>query len=80
MEGNIGNTLKINVSQEPEKPKYDEWEIKNAVRTLIEAEEIKSNVELMAFVAPELEKQAKATKSAAEILYGNTTQEPKENK
>lgn len=80
MEGNIGNTLKINVSQEPEKPKYDEWEIKNAVRTLIEAEEIKSNAELMAFVTPELEKQAKATKSAAEILYGNTTQEPKENK
>lgn len=63
-------TLKINVSQEPEKPKYDEWEIKNAVRTLIEAETIKNNAELMALVAPELEKQAKATKNAAEILYG----------
>ncbi len=75
-----GNTLKINVSQEPEKPKFDEWEIKNAVRTLIEAEEIKSNAELMAFVAPELEKQARAAKSAAEILYGNDTQEAKENK
>lgn len=69
-------TLKINVSKEPEKPKYDEWEIKNAVRTLVEAEEIKNNAELMAFVAPELEKQAKAVKSAAEILYG----ENKENK
>ncbi len=63
-------TLKINVSQEQEKPKYDEWEIKNAVRTLIEAETIKNNAELMALVAPELEKQAKATKNAAEILYG----------
>lgn len=75
-----GNTLKINVSQEPEKPKFDEWEIKNAVRTLIEAEEIKGNAELMAFVAPELEKQAKATKSAAEILYGDNTQKQKEDK
>lgn len=75
-----GNTLKINVSQEPEKPKYDDWEIKNAVRTLIEAEEIKTNPELMALVAPELEKQAKATKNAAEILYGNSSKETKENK
>lgn len=67
-------TLKINVSQEPEKPKYDEWDIKNAVRTLIEAETIKNNAELMALVAPELEKQAMATKNAAEILYGKETQ------
>ena len=63
-------SIKINVSKEPEKPKYDEWEIKNAVRTLIEAEQIKANTELMALVAPELDKQAKATKNAAEILYG----------
>ena len=32
--------------------------------------QIKNNQELMAFVAPELDKQCKATKSAAEILYG----------
>ena len=69
-----GQTLKINVSKEPDKPKYDEWDIKNAVRTLVEAEEIKNNSELMAFVAPELEKQAKAVKSAAEILYGENKQ------
>lgn len=71
-------TIKINVSQEEEqeKPKYDEWEIKDAVRTLVEAEKIKGNKKLMALVAPELEKQAKAVKSAAEILYG----ENKENK
>ncbi len=73
-------TLKINVSQEPEKPKYDEWEIKNAVRTLIEAETIKNNAELMALVAPELEKQAKATKNAAEILYGKEPQNAEEKK
>lgn len=63
-------SIKINVSKEPEKPKYDEWEVKNSVRTLIEAEQIKANAELMALVAPELDKQAKATKNAAEILYG----------
>lgn len=64
-------SLKINISKEPEKPKYDEWDIKDAVRTLIRAEEIKADTELMALVTPELDKQAKATKSAAEILYGN---------
>lgn len=64
-------TLKINFSQEAEKPKYDDWEVKNAVRTLIEAEEIKNNAELMTLVAPELDKQVKAVKSASEILYGN---------
>lgn len=65
------NEIKINVSQEPKKPKYDEWEIKEAVRTLIKAEEIKQDKELMVFVAPELEKQSKAIKSAADILYGS---------
>lgn len=56
------NEIKINVFQEPKKPKYDEWEIKDAVRTLIRAEEIKQDKELMSFVAPELEKQSKAIK------------------
>lgn len=64
-------TLKINVSKDEPKPKYDEWDIKDAVRTLIRAEEIKNDAELMSLVSPELEKQAKAIKSAAEILYGN---------
>jgi hypothetical protein len=72
-------TLKINVSQgeEKEKPKYDDWEIKCAVDTLVKAEEIRNDSELMAFVAPELEKRAKATKTAAEILYGNDNKENK---
>lgn len=73
------NEIKINVSQEPKKPKYDEWEIKDAVRTLIRAEEIKQDKELMAFVAPELEKQSKAIKSAAEILYGSDRKEEANN-
>ena len=62
--------VKIEIEKEETKPKFDKWEIENAVRTLIEAEKIKNNQELMAFVAPELDKQCKATKSAAEILYG----------
>ena len=64
-------SLKINISKEPEKPKYDEWEIKDAVRTLVRAEEIKADTELMALVTPELNKQVKAINNAAEILYGN---------
>ena len=63
--------VRLNIeAKKVEKPKYDEWEVKNAVRTLIEAEEIKTNAELMSLVAPELEKQAKAVSNAAEILYG----------
>lgn len=73
------NEIKINVSQEPKKPKYDEWDIKDAVRTLIRAEEIKQDKELMSFVAPELEKQSKAIKSAAEILYGSDRKEEANN-
>lgn len=65
------HTLKIDIENESEKPKYNEWEIKDAVRTIVEAERIKQNTELMQLVAPELEKQVKATTSAAEILYGN---------
>lgn len=73
------NEIKINVSQEPKKPKYDEWEVKDAVRTLIRAEEIKQDKELMSFVAPELEKQSKAIKSAAEILYGSDRKDEANN-
>lgn len=57
------------LEKETKKNKYDDWEIKNAVRVLIEAEEIKKNTELMALVAPELKKEFNAIKSAAEILY-----------
>lgn len=65
-------SLKINIATETEaeKPKYDEWEIKNAVDTLMRAEEIKQDAELMALVAPELEKRTKAVKGLADVLYG----------
>lgn len=68
-------TIKINVSGDADKPKYDEWEIKSAADCLIRAEEIKQDAELMAFVTPELEKKSKAYKGIAEILYGNESQQ-----
>ena len=63
-------TIKINVSNDADKPKYDTWEIRSAAECLIRAEEIKQDAELMALVAPELEKKSKACKGIAEILYG----------
>lgn len=67
-------TLKINFSNDIDKPKpkYEKWEIEHAAECLTRAEEIKQNPELMALVAPELEKKLKAQKGIAEILYGST--------
>lgn len=53
--------------------KFDRWEIESAVRTIIEAEQIKLDNEKMKYVLPMLEKQKKAldkAATAAEILYG----------
>lgn len=58
-------TIKINVSGDTPKPKFDEWEIKSAADCLIRAEEIKQDAELMALVASELEKRTKAYKGIA---------------
>ncbi len=58
-------------NQEEQKPKFDEWEIAEACRTIIRAEEIKQDAELMALVTPKLKEQVKATLNAAQVLYGN---------
>lgn len=53
--------------------KFDRWEIENAVKTIIEAEQIKLDKEKMKYVLPLLEEQKKALDkalSAAEVLYG----------
>ncbi len=58
--------------------KFDRWEIEGAVRTLIEAEQIKLDAEKMKYVLPILEKQKKAldkVADVAEILYGNRKEE-----
>ncbi|MBE7713710.1 MAG: hypothetical protein E7Z87_08195 [Cyanobacteria bacterium SIG26] len=53
--------------------KFDRWEVMNAVDTIIRAEQIKLDKEMMKYVLPELEKQKQAldrASSAAEILFG----------
>lgn len=65
--------------QKKEFGKFDRWEIENAVRTIIEAEQIKLDKEKMKYVLPQLEKQKTAVDNAssvADILYG--TQKAKE--
>lgn len=65
--------------QKKEFGKFDRWEIENAVRTIIEAEQIKLDKEKMKYVLPQLEKQKTAVENAssvADILYG--TQKAKE--
>ena len=66
--------IKLNVTaeQESETKVPDKWEIEDAVRTLIRAEEIKQDAELMKLVAPELKKRINAVKAvdAATVLYG----------
>lgn len=72
------------VKKEKEKKefgKYDRWEIEEAVRTIIEAEQLKLDTEKMKYVLPELEKRKKALdnfSSAAEVLYGKRQSENKE--
>lgn len=72
------------VEKEKEKKefgKFDRWEIEDAVRTIIEAEQLKLDTEKMKYVLPELEKRKKALdnfSSAAEVLYGKRQSENKE--
>lgn len=61
------------VKEKKEFGKFDRWEIESAVRTIIEAEQIKLDKEKMKYVLPMLEEQKKAldkASSAAEVLYG----------
>lgn len=52
----------------PKKKKgYDDYEIEDAVRTLIRAEEIKQDPKLMKACSSDLAKKVKAIKSVAQI-------------
>lgn len=53
----------------------NDWEIEDAVRILVRAEEIKKDSELMKKVQPKLEKMKQAVLNAAEILYKREEQE-----
>lgn len=44
--------------------KFDEWEINSAVRTIMEAEEIKADAEKMKYVGPLLKDKCKQMKKA----------------
>lgn len=46
---------------------YDKYELECKLRTLMEAEEIKADKELMAQLKPLMEKKVKAIKSLAEL-------------
>lgn len=68
------------VKEKKEYGKFDRWEIESAVRTIIEAEQIKLDKEKMKYVLPMLEEQKKAldkASSAAEVLYGKQDTENK---
>lgn len=45
---------------EPKKDSIDKYEVEDAVRTLLRAEEIKADKKLMALVGPEISKKHKA--------------------
>ena len=66
--------FKMTVEQEDTKERadkeYEKWEIEDAIRTLVRAEEIKADKEMMALIAPKLKEKAVATNNAANILYG----------
>lgn len=77
LKGNKMSELENN-KENKEFGKFDRWEIESAVRTLIEAEQIKLDKDKMKYVLPLLEKQKQAldkASSAAEVLYGKGEKE-----
>jgi hypothetical protein len=52
---------------EMEEDKYCEWKVKEAAQTLVKAEEIKKDKEMLALVKAELEKSSQAIKSIKEL-------------
>ena len=66
--------IKVKFEQDDTKERadkeYEKWEIEDAIRTLVRAEEIKADKEMMALIAPKLKEKAIATNNAANILYG----------
>lgn len=52
---------------EAEECEYSKWELEEAVRTLMRAEEIKQDPDLMAAIAPNLDLKQKSYKSLAAL-------------
>ena len=68
----MSQEIKLNIEAEGvgDEPKFKDWEIDDAARTIMRAEEIKQDKELMALVAPKLNQKADAAINAAKVLYG----------
>ena len=68
----MSQEIKLNIEAEgaEQEPKYKDWEIDDAARTIMRAEEIKQDKELMALVAPKLKQKVDAAINAAKVLYG----------
>lgn len=68
----MSQEIKLNIEAEGvgDEPKFKDWEIDDAARTIMRAEEIKQDKELMALVAPKLKQKADAAINAAKVLYG----------
>ena len=65
------NEMATSVKSKEEKKeygKYDKWEIENAARTLVEAEEIKADKEKMKYVKMCMMKKHTAEKKAIESI------------
>lgn len=59
--------MDVAVNKEEKKKGYDSYELESAVRTLLEAEEIKADRKLMEAIQPLLTKKTKAIKSIADL-------------
>jgi hypothetical protein len=68
------NEIKVKFEQDDTKERadkeYEKWEIEDAIRTLVRAEEIKADKEMMALIEPKLKEKAQAMNNAANVLYG----------
>lgn len=68
------NEIKVKFEQDDAKERvekdYEKWEIEDAIRTLVRAEEIKADKDMMALIAPKLKEKEKAIINAANVLYG----------
>lgn len=58
------NATPVDAKEEKKYGKYDEWEINSAVRTIMEAEEIKNDPEKMKYVKPLLQEKAQSMQKA----------------
>lgn len=71
----MARELKIKIEQDNSKEIADkqmkDWEVEEALRILVRAEEIKKDKELMALIEPKMRAKEDAIVNASKVLYGN---------